>query len=89
MTWADDEANIITDDPATNSTPFKLGVDKQLVRKSFLHQSWSAMNLASEIAGSDALARIQTRVSCELSSVVMSGDYQMLQHPPYPADCIL
>jgi hypothetical protein len=86
---ADDEANIITDDPATNSTPFKLGADKQLVRKSFLHQSWSAMNLASEIAGSDALARIQTRVSCELSSVVMSGDYQMLQHPPYPADCIL
>ena len=58
----DDEANIANDDPAQNSTPHKLGSNKQVVRKSFLHNSWSAMNLASEIAGSDALDRIQNRV---------------------------
>ncbi len=59
---ADDEANIANDDPAQKSTPHKIGTDKQIVRKSFLHNSWSAMNLASEIAGSDALGRIQSRV---------------------------
>ena len=59
----DEEANIANDDPAVNSTPNKLGSGKQIVRKSFLHQSWSAMNLASEIAGDDALQRIQTRVT--------------------------
>lgn len=60
---ADDEANIASDDPAETATPYKIGSDKQLVRKSFLHQSWSAMNLASEIAGDNALSRIQQRVA--------------------------
>lgn len=55
---ADDEADVVSDDPSSNSTPHKLGTGKQVVRKSFLHNSWSAMNLASELAGSDALARI-------------------------------
>lgn len=55
---ADDEADIVSDDPDVSSTPRKLGTSKQLVRKSYLHSSWSAMNLASELAGSDALARI-------------------------------
>ena len=32
------------------------------MRKNFLHQSWSAMNLASEIAGDNAITRIQGRV---------------------------
>lgn len=59
---ADDEADIANDDPDTHSTPKKIGTNKQLVRKSFLHQSWSAMNLASEIAGDDALKKIQSRV---------------------------
>lgn len=64
--WLDlgnEEANIANDDPNDNSTPNKLQSGKQLVRKSFLHNSWSAMNLASEISGSDALSRIQERVS--------------------------
>lgn len=60
---ADDEADIVNDDPAINSVPRAVSADKQVVRKSFLHQSWSAMNLASEIAGDDALAKIQTRVT--------------------------
>ncbi|WP_323847019.1 hypothetical protein [Microbulbifer magnicolonia] len=64
--WNDlgnDEANLASDDPDTHSTPKKINAGKQTVRKSFLHQSWSAMNLASELAGSDALARIQNRVT--------------------------
>lgn len=64
--WNDlpnDEADIVNDDPTDNSTPRKIDAGKQVVRKSFLHGSWSAMNLASELAGSDAIARIQERVA--------------------------
>ena len=46
--------------PATiltvNSTAQKVTASKQIVRKSFLHASWSEMSLASELSGSDALA---------------------------------
>ena len=59
----DGEANIASDDPDEHSTPRKLGSGKQIIRKAFLHDSWSAMNLASEIAGDDALERIQGRVT--------------------------
>ncbi|WP_449106325.1 phage coat protein [Pseudomonas mohnii] len=64
--WKDlgnEEADIVSDDPDTSSTPLKIQTGKQLVRKSFLHKSWAAMNLASELAGSDALSRIQDRVA--------------------------
>ncbi len=63
--WRDlgnDEANTVSDDPEELAVPLKIQTGKQLVRKSFLHQSWAAMNLASELAGSDALVRIQERV---------------------------
>src|ERR1017187_6782129 len=59
----DTEANISSDDYTVNSVPLKLSTTKQVVRKSFLNQSWSEMNLASELSGSDALTRIQDRVS--------------------------
>ena len=59
----DDEADIINDDPDSLSVPSKLGSSKQSVRKSFLHKSWSAMNLASELAGSSAINRIQDRTT--------------------------
>lgn len=62
--WRDlgnEEANVVSDDPTQKSTPNKIQAGKQLIRKAFLHQSWSAMNLASELAGADALARIQGR----------------------------
>lgn len=62
--WFDlgnDEANIVNDDPADLSVPYKISAGKQLVRKSFLHNSWSAMNLASELSGDDALQRIRSR----------------------------
>lgn len=64
--WSDlanDEANIANDDPAVFSTPYKLTSGKQVTRKAFLHNSWSAMNLASELSGNDALKRIQARAT--------------------------
>jgi hypothetical protein len=58
----DTEADITSDDPAVLSTPQKITANKQIVRKSFLHSSWSQMSLASELSGSSALQRIQDRV---------------------------
>jgi hypothetical protein len=63
--WGDlgeNDPDITNDNPAVFSTALKLAAHAQVVRKSFLHQSWSEMNLASELAGSDALVRIQSRV---------------------------
>lgn len=59
----DDEANLANDDPADDATPYKLGSDKQMVRKNFLHNAWGSMNLASELSGDNALARIQDRAA--------------------------
>lgn len=58
---ANDEADIVNDDPDDYSTPKKLTAGKMVVRKAFLHNSWSTMNLASELAGDNALQRIQSR----------------------------
>lgn len=64
--WVDpagaSEADITNDDPTDLSTPLKVTANPQVVRKSFLHQSWSEMSLASELAGADALALVQSRV---------------------------
>lgn len=73
--WNDlgnDQPDIVDDDPTHFSTPKKITSGVQKVRKSFLHQSWSAMNLASELAGSDALARIQNRTSAYWTRVLQS-----------------
>lgn len=59
----DVEADITNDDPADFSTPQKVTADKQIVRKSYLHESWSAMSLASELAGSDPLVALRNRVN--------------------------
>lgn len=56
-------ADLVDDNPSSFATNRKLTAGKQVVRKSYLHGSWSAMNLASELSGSDALARIQDRVA--------------------------
>ena len=58
----DVEADITTDVLATLSSPQKISAASMVVRKSFLHASWSEMSLASELSGSDALVRIQTRI---------------------------
>ena len=59
----DTEADIANDDPDDASAAGKIGSIKQVVRKSFLHGSWSAMNLASELSGDNALTRIQDRTA--------------------------
>jgi hypothetical protein len=64
--WADlsdTEGNISNDDPTILSTPLKISASKQMVRKSYINQSWGEMALASELSGDDALTRIQSRVS--------------------------
>ena len=50
----DTEANLSSDDPTVNSTPLKVSALQQIVRKSFVNQSWAQMDLASELSGSDA-----------------------------------
>ena len=63
--WNDlgeDEPNAVNDDPAEFSVPLKVTALKQRGRKFYCHQSWSAMNFASELAGSDAIQHIQNRV---------------------------
>ncbi|MGD0830845.1 MAG: hypothetical protein ABR907_07880 [Terracidiphilus sp.] len=51
----DIEADITNDNPAILSTAQKIGAASMLVRKSFVHASWSEMSLASELSGSDPL----------------------------------
>ena len=58
----DVEADITNDNPAILSTAQKVTASKQVVRKSFLHASWSEISLASELSGSSALVRVQSRV---------------------------
>jgi hypothetical protein len=58
----DTEADITTDVLATLSTPQKITASAMVIRKAFLHQSWSEMSLASELSGSEALVRVQSRV---------------------------
>ncbi len=63
--WGDageNEPDVTSDDPTVQSVPLKITAAKQVVRKSFLHQSWSDMSLASELSGDDALTRVQDRV---------------------------
>lgn len=59
----DVEADIVTDNPADIALPLKLTSGKQIVRKSYLHQSWSSMNLAAELAGSNPLDALKGRVT--------------------------
>ena len=66
--WRDDvagnaEANPSNDDPTVLSTPQKITSGRQIVRKSFLNQSWSEMSLAAELAGNDPIVALQERVS--------------------------
>lgn len=59
----DDEADIVNDNPSDIAAAGTLNAVKQAVRKSFLHKGWSTMNLASELSGSDAMARVRERAT--------------------------
>ena len=60
---ADVEPNYSTDNPAQFSTPNKLTAYALSVRKTFANQSWSTMDLASELSGDSPVERIQARVA--------------------------
>lgn len=60
---ASDDPNIGTDNPATTSTPKKIGADEQVAIKHRHNQSWSAADLAGIVAGSDPLRAIASRVA--------------------------
>ncbi len=65
--WRDDiaanpEANPSSDDPTVLSTPNKITAGRQIVRKSFLNNSWAEMSLAAELAGDDPIVALQDRV---------------------------
>jgi hypothetical protein len=59
----DVEADITSDDPTVMATPQKFTSGRQVIRKSYLHESWSQMSLAAELSGDDALTRLQNRVT--------------------------
>lgn len=55
------EENQSNDDPSDLATPNKLGSSRMVYRKCFVNQSWSAMDLVAELAGSDPMRRIRNR----------------------------
>lgn len=60
---ANEEPDAVTDNPADIAVPSKIATGDQIARKAFLHKSWSTTDLASEIAGANALARIKERTN--------------------------
>lgn len=56
------EPNYVTDNPASFSVPKKIGGSKQTYRKAFLHDSWSTMDLALELALKDPFAAITSKI---------------------------
>lgn len=55
------EENQSNDDPADFATPNKIGSASMQYRKCWVNQSWSAMDLVSELAGSNPMQRIRNR----------------------------
>lgn len=60
---ANAEPNYSTDDPAVNSVAGKISTGDQIARIANINQSWSATDLASEVAGANAMQRIANRVN--------------------------
>lgn len=60
---ADTDANISSDDPGTSSTPQNIGSAQEIAVRSSRNQSWSAMDLAGELAGDDPMRAIAGRVA--------------------------
>lgn len=60
---ADDADNVSSDDPAVTSTPNKLGSIKEIAVRMNRNNSWSAMDLSAQLAGSDPMDAIASRVA--------------------------
>ena len=56
------EPDAATDDPAVKSESKKHGQSKDIAMRQPVHQSWSNMDLASELAGSDVVGDIVSKV---------------------------
>lgn len=64
------DPNIGSDNPASSSTPNKIGTGKQVGVKHIHNQSWSSMDLASALIGEDPLAVIAGQVGDYWSEVL-------------------
>jgi hypothetical protein len=64
--WKDltltDDPNISTDNPASSATPKNVAQAEQKSRKAMLNQGWSTADLASELATTDPMTHIRSRV---------------------------
>lgn len=60
---ANDEDNVSSDDPAVQSSPKKIETGTEIQVRLNRNQSWSSMDLTGELAGSDPMAAIASRVS--------------------------
>ena len=58
-----DAENVSTDDPATNSTPNKIGTATEIQVRLSRNNSWSSMDLSGDLAGADPMQAIANRVS--------------------------
>lgn len=56
------EPNYSSDNPASPSTPAKIGSAKMIWRKAMMNASWSTMDLSRELALQDPLAAITNRI---------------------------
>jgi hypothetical protein len=70
------DPNLSNDVPTALSTPNKITAHNQVVRKSYLNNSWGAMSFAGELAGSDPINRIAERI---LSYWNRTYEYRLIQ----------
>lgn len=56
------ESDVASDDPDSHGTPGTLTSGTDIARRQFRTRGWSTANLVSELAGSDPMARISSRV---------------------------
>lgn len=59
---ANDDENVSSDDDGTSSTPKKTGSAREIAVRLSRNQSWSSMDLAAVLAGSDPMESIASRV---------------------------
>lgn len=60
---ADDTDNVSSDDPTVFSTPNKIQTSTEISVRLSRNQSWSSMDLAADLSGTDPVAAILNRVS--------------------------
>lgn len=58
-----DDENISSDDPATDSSPKKIGTATEIQVRLSRNNSWSSMDLTGDLAGADPMKAIANRVS--------------------------